>query len=94
MVKGNLGPGLLALPIAIKAGGLLVGVLGESALVGILSLMHSIPGLFLLASVTLWCMHLLVNSSHELCKKTGNGGLTATKTYDFKVVVASTMVKL
>jgi len=55
LVKGNLGPGLLALPIAIKAGGLLVGVLG----------------LFLLASVTLWCMHLLVNSSHELCKKTG-----------------------
>jgi len=54
MLKGNIGTGILAMPDAIKNSGLLVGNIG----------------LVMMASICIHCMHMLVNSSHELCKRT------------------------
>eukprot|EP00092_Neocalanus_flemingeri_P041479 GFUD01045165.1.p1 GENE.GFUD01045165.1~~GFUD01045165.1.p1 ORF type:complete len:473 (-),score=99.36 GFUD01045165.1:322-1740(-) len=54
MLKGNIGTGILAMPDAIKNSGLLVGNLG----------------LVLMATICVHCMHMLVNSSQELCKRT------------------------
>lgn len=55
MLKGNIGTGILAMPDAIKNSGLLVGNIG----------------LVFMASICIHCMHLLVNNSQELCRRTG-----------------------
>ena len=54
MLNGNIGPGVLAIPDAIKNSGLVVGSLG----------------LVLMATMCIHCMHILVNTSQELCKRT------------------------
>jgi len=60
MLKGNLGTGILAMPDAIKNSGLLVGNLG----------------LIVMASICIHSMHMLVNTSQELCRRTGLPFLT------------------
>jgi len=60
MLKGNLGTGILAMPDAIKNSGLLFGNIG----------------LVLMATICIHCMHLLLNSSQELCKRTNKPFLT------------------
>jgi len=60
MLKGNLGPGILALPDAIKNSGLLVGNVG----------------LVVMATICVHCMHILVNTSQELCRRTNLPFLT------------------
>jgi len=54
MLKGNIGTGILAMPDAIKNSGLLVGNIG----------------LVLMATICVHCMHILVSSSQELCRRT------------------------
>eukprot|EP00090_Calanus_glacialis_P045632 TRINITY_DN8597_c0_g1_i1.p1 TRINITY_DN8597_c0_g1~~TRINITY_DN8597_c0_g1_i1.p1 ORF type:complete len:481 (-),score=96.52 TRINITY_DN8597_c0_g1_i1:55-1497(-) len=60
MLKGNIGTGILAMPDAIKNSGLVVGNLG----------------LVLMATICVHCMHILVNSSQELCRRTNVPFLT------------------
>jgi len=55
LLKGNLGTGILAMPNAIKNSGLIVGNLG----------------LVVMAFICIHCMHILVKTSHELCRRTG-----------------------
>ena len=54
LLKGNIGPGILALPDAIKNSGLLVGNIG----------------LVVMATICIHCMQIMVNTSQELCKRT------------------------
>ena len=60
MLKGNIGTGILAMPDAIKNSGLLVGNIG----------------LVVMATICIHCMHILVNTSQELCKRTNRPFLT------------------
>jgi len=60
LLKGNLGTGILAMPDAIKNSGLLVGSIG----------------LVFMATICIHCMHILVNSSQELCRRTNLPYLT------------------
>jgi len=60
MLKGNIGTGILAMPDAIKNSGLLVGNVG----------------LVLMATMCIHCMHILVNTSQELCRRTNLPFLT------------------
>eukprot|EP00096_Caligus_rogercresseyi_P006470 TRINITY_DN2292_c0_g1_i1.p1 TRINITY_DN2292_c0_g1~~TRINITY_DN2292_c0_g1_i1.p1 ORF type:complete len:488 (-),score=131.43 TRINITY_DN2292_c0_g1_i1:998-2461(-) len=55
LLKGNIGTGILAIPNALQNSGLIFGV---SGLVG-------------MSSVCIYCMHKLVHSSHELCRRLG-----------------------
>ena len=77
LLKGNIGTGILAMPDAIKNSGLLVGNLGGSVPSIILnrkcSFGNTFPflGLVFMASICIHCMHLLVNNSQELCRRTG-----------------------
>ena len=54
LLKGNIGPGILALPDAIKNSGLLVGNVG----------------LVVMATICIHCMHIMVNTSQELYRRT------------------------
>ncbi|BFZ24505.1 hypothetical protein BsWGS_27544 [Bradybaena similaris] len=56
LIKGNIGTGILALPIAVKHAGLWTG------LIGIISI----------GVIAVHCMHILINSSHILCRRTGS----------------------
>ncbi|XP_041359402.1 proton-coupled amino acid transporter 4-like [Gigantopelta aegis] len=56
LLKGNIGTGILAMPIAILHSGLWVGF----------------AGLLIIAVIAIHCMHTLVNCSHILCKRTSN----------------------
>jgi len=56
LLKGNLGTGILAMPDAIKNSGLVVGNVG----------------LVLMAYVCIHCMHLLVENSQVLCRRTNS----------------------
>ena len=53
LLKGNIGTGLLAMPDAIKNSGLLVGTVG----------------LMVIAIICVHCMHILINTSNELCRR-------------------------
>ncbi|XP_013789169.1 proton-coupled amino acid transporter 1-like [Limulus polyphemus] len=71
LLKGNTGPGILALPSGFSNSGLIVGALG-------------IPLMGLLA---IHCMHLLVRCSRHLCKKLGRESLDYSRValYAFKL---------
>ncbi|CAB0040353.1 unnamed protein product [Trichogramma brassicae] len=64
LIKSSLGTGILAMPNAIKNGGLLVGGIG-TILIGILC-SH--------------CVHILVKSSHVLCRRTKTPAMTYADT--------------
>ena len=55
LVKGNIGAGILALPLAIEHAGLWVGTIG----------------LIFMSLCCITCMHMLVECSHLLCAKLG-----------------------
>ncbi|XP_059150879.1 proton-coupled amino acid transporter 2-like [Physella acuta] len=56
LLKGNIGTGILALPMAIKHAGLWTGFFG----------------LLCISLIAVHCMHMLVNCSHILCKRTSS----------------------
>jgi proton-coupled amino acid transporter len=56
LLKGNVGTGILALPSAFKSGGLWV----------------SFIGIFILGTISVHCMHILVNCAHKICRRTGS----------------------
>ncbi|XP_011498313.1 PREDICTED: proton-coupled amino acid transporter 4 [Ceratosolen solmsi marchali] len=64
LIKSSLGTGILAMPSAIKNGGLIVGGIG-TVLIGILC-SH--------------CVHILVKSSHVLCRRTKTPQMTYAET--------------
>ena len=64
MIKSSLGTGILAMPSAIKNGGLIVGGVG-TILIGILCT-H--------------CVHILVRSSHILCRRTKTPSMSYAET--------------
>lgn len=64
MVKSSLGSGILAMPNALKNGGLLFGGIG-TLLIGLLC-GH--------------CVHILVRSSHVLCRRTKTPKMTYSET--------------
>ncbi|XP_063702405.1 proton-coupled amino acid transporter-like protein CG1139 isoform X2 [Culicoides brevitarsis] len=53
LLKGNIGTGILAMPDAFKNAGLYVGLFGT----------------MLMGLICTHCMHMLVNCSHELCRR-------------------------
>ncbi|KAL7740925.1 hypothetical protein ACLKA6_014085 [Drosophila palustris] len=53
LLKGNIGTGILAMPEAFKNAGLYVGLFGT----------------LLMGAICTHCMHMLVNCSHELCRR-------------------------
>lgn len=53
LLKGNIGTGILAMPDAFKNAGLYVGLFGT----------------LIMGAICTHCMHMLVNSSHELCRR-------------------------
>jgi len=63
LLKGNIGTGILAMPDAIKNSGLLVG-----------SILLVFMSFFCIS-----CMHMLVNASNKLCKRTKNKSLDYAK---------------
>ncbi|XP_076347871.1 proton-coupled amino acid transporter 1-like [Tachypleus tridentatus] len=71
LLKGNTGPGILAIPSGFSNSGLIVGALG-------------IPLIGLLA---IHCMHLLVRCSRRLCQKLGRESLDYSRValYAFKL---------
>ncbi|BFZ14999.1 hypothetical protein BsWGS_18038 [Bradybaena similaris] len=56
ILKGNIGTGILALPIAVKHAGLWTGF----------------AGILCIGAIAVHCMHMLVNCSHRLCQRTGS----------------------
>lgn len=55
LLKGNIGTGILAMPVAVKYAGLWTGFVG----------------ILLIGAMATHCMHVLVRSSHILCKRAG-----------------------
>ncbi|GFN78053.1 proton-coupled amino acid transporter 4-like [Plakobranchus ocellatus] len=55
LIKGNLGTGILALPKAFSFAGIWMGL----------------GGMLFMGTVAVHCMHMLVNSSRKLCRRTG-----------------------
>ncbi|XP_047358470.1 proton-coupled amino acid transporter-like protein pathetic [Vespa velutina] len=64
LLKSSLGTGILAMPNAIRNGGLLIGGLG-TIIIGI---------------ICAHCVHILVRSSHILCKRTKTPKMTYAET--------------
>ncbi|CAG5130944.1 unnamed protein product, partial [Candidula unifasciata] len=59
LIKGNIGTGILALPIAVKHAGLWTGLIG----------------IICIGIIAVHCMHILINSSHILSRRTGRFAL-------------------
>lgn len=53
LLKGNIGTGILAMPDAFKNAGLYMGLFGT----------------LIMGAICTHCMHMLVNCSHELCRR-------------------------
>ncbi|XP_076628250.1 proton-coupled amino acid transporter-like protein pathetic [Colletes latitarsis] len=64
LLKSSLGTGVLAMPNAIKNGGLVIGGIG-TIIIGI---------------ICAHCVHILVRSSHVLCKRTKTSSMTYAET--------------
>ncbi|XP_055386340.1 proton-coupled amino acid transporter-like protein CG1139 isoform X2 [Condylostylus longicornis] len=60
LLKGNIGTGILAMPDAFKNAGLYVGLFGT----------------LIMGAICTHCMHMLVNCSHELCRRIQAPSLT------------------
>lgn len=55
LLKGNIGTGILAMPVAVKHSGIWTGL----------------AGILIIGLIATHCMHVLVRCSHMLCKRTG-----------------------
>ncbi|XP_078045238.1 proton-coupled amino acid transporter-like protein pathetic [Augochlora pura] len=64
MLKSSLGTGILAMPNAIRNGGLLIGSIGT----------------IVIGFICAHCVHILVRSSHVLCKRTKTPQMTYAET--------------
>lgn len=53
LLKGSLGTGILAMPMAFKNSGWILGIVG-TVIIGLLCL---------------YCIHLLISAEYELCKR-------------------------
>ncbi|XP_033323013.1 proton-coupled amino acid transporter-like protein pathetic isoform X2 [Megalopta genalis] len=64
LLKSSLGTGILAMPNAIRNGGLLIGSIGT----------------IIIGFICAHCVHILVHSSHVLCKRTKTPQMTYAET--------------
>ncbi|XP_043254423.1 proton-coupled amino acid transporter-like protein pathetic [Colletes gigas] len=64
LLKSSLGTGVLAMPSAIKNGGLVIGGIGT----------------IIIGFICAHCVHILVRSSHVLCKRTKTSSMTYAET--------------
>ncbi|BFZ24503.1 hypothetical protein BsWGS_27542 [Bradybaena similaris] len=69
LLKGNIGTGILALPQAVKHAGIWTGFVG----------------ILCIGAISIHCMHILVDCSHKLCKRTG------TVSLDYAEVMATSL---
>ncbi|CAH1979959.1 unnamed protein product [Acanthoscelides obtectus] len=60
LLKGNIGTGILAMPDAFMNAGWVIGLFGTMCM----------------GVICTHCMHMLVGSSHELCRRTGSSSLS------------------
>ncbi|PVD34912.1 hypothetical protein C0Q70_06193 [Pomacea canaliculata] len=60
LLKGNIGTGILAMPVAIYNAGLWTGF----------------AGILLIGAMAVHCMHMLIRCSHILCRRTGSKSLS------------------
>ncbi|KAJ8672357.1 hypothetical protein QAD02_003616 [Eretmocerus hayati] len=60
LLKGSLGSGILAMPVAFKNAGLFFGLFAT----------------FFIGAICTYCVHVLVKCAHELCKKTQTPSLS------------------
>ncbi|KAL5012674.1 hypothetical protein ScPMuIL_011225 [Solemya velum] len=73
LLKGNIGTGILAIPVAIKSSGLWVGTVG----------------LVFIGLIATHCMHLLVSSSHKLVKRTDKKALDYGKVMELTLATGT-----
>lgn len=64
MIKSSLGSGILAMPNAVRNGGLLFGGIGT----------------IIIGMLCAHCVHILVKSSHVLCRRTKTPKMTYAET--------------
>ena len=67
VIKGNVGPGMLALPRAVSLAGLWVGSIG----------------IVFLSLFCIQCMHLIVECSQRLCVNTGKTSMSNADVAEF-----------
>lgn len=60
MLKGSLGTGILAMPLAFSHSGYIIGLIG-TVLIGL---------------ICTYCIHLLISAEYELCKRRREPSLT------------------
>ena len=72
-IKGNIGPGMLALPKAVSLAGLWVGSIGIA----------------ILSVFCIQCMHLIVQSSQKLCSVTGRSSMSYADVAEFTFSTSS-----
>ena len=77
LFKSNVGPGILAMPYAIKNSGVIVGIAGGFFLKNAFFTISSFfSALIFMASICIFCMHSLVVNARRLCAKKEKGSLS------------------